>query len=111
MLLSGTGRVIVSVIAWGCGRDGHGRCSGRGTLPRDTCNGRSEAGGASLPTRQFGSGAAGAGSVSVLANTNAGIFGQRAIATVSETGCSCHSRGSVGVFGRSGVAGTTWTTR
>lgn len=54
---------------------------------------------------------AGAESAALAAKANFGIFGQREVATISDAGRTCHCCGSVGVAGRSGVAGTTWTMR
>ena len=54
---------------------------------------------------------AGTGSAAGPAEANFGTFGQREIATISDGGCNSHCCGSVGVAGRSGVAGTTWTMR
>ena len=64
-------------------------------------------GSAAVPD-QLKSAGSGAGSVSDDVKTKCGIAGQRA-ATFSSGECISHCRGSVGVAGRSGVAGTTWT--
>lgn len=58
-------------------------------------------------SRQSRSANTGAGSVRVAVKTKFGILGQRVVATVSVGGCMNHCCGSVGVAGRSAVAGTT----
>ena len=87
---------------------GQGASRGSGT-PCAGRLGRSSAKAIGRASRQSRSDSEGAGSVPASAKTKFGIFGQCEIATFSDGGCNRHCCGSVGVAGRSGVAGTTWT--
>ena len=98
---AGTGKVFKALVCTESDGRGHSASGGRGT-PREcrtpcrsslSCQSRWDSLGADSMPRS--------------ARTKFGILGQRAIATVSDGGCNCHCCGSVGVAGRSGVAGTT----
>src|SRR5437762_634339 len=59
------------------------------------------------PSGESKSDSAGAGIVGASAKAKLGIFGQCKAAIAADQGCVSHCSGSVGVAGRSGVAGTT----